>query len=111
MKNLTERAPEPFRKNPVFRGFGLAWLILIAGYWAVTSIDPMRNLFWRGYFSLVPPVVAALVAVAFIVRGDKDFAGGIFAGLVSMLCVIVVLVIFLIAGYLGNSTPFVNGWK
>ncbi|WP_157776451.1 hypothetical protein [Burkholderia stabilis] len=111
MKNLTERTPEPPRRNPVLRGFGLAWLIVIAGYWAITSIDPVRNLFWRGYFFLVPPVVAVLVAVFLIVRGDKDFAGGIFAGLVSMLCGIIVLVIFFIDGLFGNSYPLVNGWK
>ncbi|WP_431207834.1 hypothetical protein [Burkholderia cepacia] len=70
-----------------------------------------EQLFWRGYLFLVPPVVAVLIAVGFIVRGDKDFSGGIFVGLVSMPCVIIVLVIFLIDGFSGNSYPIVNGWK
>ena len=95
----------------MLRGFGLAWLIVIAGYWAVTSMEPVRNLFWRGYFFLVPPVVAVLVAVVFVVRGDKNVAGGIFAGLVSMLCAIIVLAILLIGSFFGNSPPLVNGWK
>lgn len=95
----------------MLRGFGLAWLIVIAGYWAVTSMEPVRNLFWRGYFFLVPPVVAVLVAVVFVVRGEKNVAGGIFAGLVSMLCAIIVLAILLIGGFFGNSPPLVNGWK
>lgn len=111
MKNITERAPKPSRRNPVLRGFGLTWLILIAGYWVVTSIAPMSNFFWRGYLFLAPPVVAVLIAVGFIVRGDKDFSGGIFIGLVSMPCVIIVLVIFLIDGFSGNPYPIVNGWK
>ncbi|WP_423396213.1 hypothetical protein [Burkholderia sp. LMG 21824] len=111
MKNITERTPKMPRRHPVLLGFGLAWLIVIAGYWVVTSIDPVRNLFWRGYFFLVPPGSAVLVAIVFIVRGGKDIAGGIFSGLASMLCVIIALVAFLINGLFDNSYPLVNGWK
>ncbi|MDS0791092.1 hypothetical protein NUV26_02920 [Burkholderia pseudomultivorans] len=108
MENLTERTPGPSRGSPVLRGFGLAWLLFIAAYWTVTSIDPMRNLFWRGYFFLAPPIAVIVVAGFFAMRGEKRFAGGMFAGLVSVMCVIVYLLFSL---FFGNSHSIVNGWK
>ncbi|MBJ9685356.1 MULTISPECIES: hypothetical protein [Burkholderia] len=108
MENLTDHTPEPSRGSPALRGFCLAWVVFIAAYWTVTSIDPIRNLFWRGYFFLAPPIAVVAVAAFFAVRGEKRFAGGMFAGLVSVMCVIVYLLFSL---FFGNSQPIVNGWK
>ncbi|WP_321872833.1 hypothetical protein [Burkholderia ubonensis] len=111
MENLTERSTEPPRKNATLRGVGLAWLIVIAGYGAVSFIGLGQDSPWGGYGLLVPPLVAVGSAIVSIVCGEKDIAGGIFIGLVSIFGLLIVLTIIVVIDFFDGSHSFVNGWK
>ena len=88
----------PAKRGSKLAGFGLAWLVMVAGYaaemFAVSGLEhspPFVPLF------LVPWVVASLVAIAFIATGRTRTAVGIAIGLGTVLVACVVLFMLLVS--------------
>ena len=84
-------------------GFGLAWLVMIAGYVAEFFIvDAMAHSpSFLPLFSL-PWIAAILIAIAFIATGRTRTAIGIAIGLATVLVVCVVLFFLLISALSHN---------
>ena len=89
----TERAP----RGSKLLGFGLAWLVMIAGY-AVEFfvVDALAHTpSFLPLFSL-PWIAAILLAIAFMAAGRTRTAAGIAIGLAAVLVVCVALFMLLV---------------
>lgn len=88
----------PAKRGSKLAGFGLAWLVMVAGYaaemFAVSGLShspPFVPMF------LLPWVAAILLAIAFIATGRTRTAIGIAIGLGTVLVVCVVLFMVLVS--------------
>lgn len=91
-------ATEPASRGSKLVGFGLAWLVMIAGYGAeILIVAPMSHSPpFLPLFS-APWIAAILLAIAFIATGRTRTAIGIAIGLATVLVACVVLFMLLVS--------------
>lgn len=89
---------EPAARGSKLVGFGLAWLVIVAGYVAeMLIVEALPHS--PSFFALfLPPLIAAiLLAIAFIATGRTRTALGIAIGFVTLLVVCIVLFMLLVS--------------